>query len=66
MEGEDLIGKKVKLIFQDVDAEIIKIGHIQNISKGFLTLKTKRKTEIIPKTRILRMEILREGEYKDG
>ena len=61
MGGFDLVGKKVKLIFEDLKTTIIKIGVVKEISNDFVTIKTEVKTEIIPKARILRMEVLTNG-----
>ena len=58
MKESDLIGKKVKLIFQDLNKTLIKIGVVKEISNDFVTIKTDKKTEIIPNSRVLRMEII--------
>ena len=56
--GLDWIGKRVKLIFQDSEKVLIKIGIIQQASAEFVNIKTDIGIEIIPTSRVLRMEVL--------
>ncbi|KKM93117.1 hypothetical protein LCGC14_1211630 [marine sediment metagenome] len=54
---KDLIGKQVKIIWDDKDRPSQKEGIVQATSNNFITIKTERKIELIPVRRILRIEL---------
>lgn len=57
---KNIIGKKIKLIWEDKNKALIKVGIVRNITPEFITIKTERKLEMIPIKRIVRIEM--EGE----
>ncbi len=54
---KDLIGKQIKLIWEDKEKLSIREGTVENISNKFITIKTKNKVELIPIKRIFRIEL---------
>lgn len=78
MIGNDLIGKRVKLVFQDSRKVLVKEGVIKNLSPELVEIELEKKimnektgkqeiikiTEFIPMLRILRLEKLKGGNEK--
>ncbi|GAG81153.1 unnamed protein product, partial [marine sediment metagenome] len=56
--GYDLVGQRVRLIFEDLGQSNSKIGVIISENNNFVEIKTDNKTEYIPIVKIIRMEIL--------
>ena len=60
MEGLVLIGKRVKIIFQDAEKVLMKFGVVSSYDNSFINFKNDNGiNEVIPMTRVLRMEILK-------
>lgn len=59
-EGQVWIGKRIKVIFQDSNKVLIKIGVCKSYDSVFLNLDNDTGiNEIIPLSRILRIEVLK-------
>jgi len=52
-------GQRVKLLFDDLGKATVKFGEVVDFSDGLLTLKMNSGTEVIPRERILRIEVLK-------
>ena len=60
MEGEVWLGKRIKVIFQDSNKVLIKIGVCKSYDAVFLNLDNETGiNELIPLNRILRIEVLK-------
>jgi hypothetical protein len=55
MEG---IGKEIKLFYDDGSRITIKIGVLKAADESFVSLTVNGKVEVIPTSRIVRMEVL--------
>jgi len=76
MIGNDLIGKKVKLVFQDSHKVLIKEGIILDTSPEFIKMELEKTVnengkikkikveEFIPMLRILRLQEMKGGNEK--
>ena len=54
-----LIGKEVKLFWDDFGKVVVKIGIIENESSNFISIKTDRGLEAIPMIKVVRIEVIR-------
>ena len=61
----EIVNKLVKLIWEDKNNTQIREGRVLKMSDNFLTIKSGNKEELIPLTRILRIEI-KGGINKNG
>jgi len=54
----DMIGKRVRLLFEDLGEGRSKIGEVVSESNSFIEIKTDNRTEFIPVCKVIRMEVL--------
>lgn len=54
-----LIGKDVKLFWDDFGKVVVKIGVIVAESSNFIEIKTERGIEAIPMIKVVRIEVIR-------
>lgn len=59
----DWKNKKVRVLFQDIDKVLSKTGEVVDIDENFLSIETDRCLEIIPMSRVVRMEVLENANY---
>ncbi len=56
----DWIGRKVRLLFQDTEKIISKVGIIKKADNVFVEIELEsNKMEIIPMSRVVRLEVLK-------
>lgn len=56
--GYDVIGKKVRLIFDDLGQSRSKVGVIISKDELFIQIQTDNKKEFIPISKLIRLEVL--------
>ncbi len=54
---KNIVGKNVKIIWDDGNKILIKEGLVLQLSKIFISIQTKEKEEMIPLGRIVRIEM---------
>lgn len=52
-------GKQVRILFQDTNAVLSKIGIVLEYDSVFVTLETSQGVQILPLNRIVRIEVLK-------
>lgn len=54
----DLLGKRVRLLFDDLGRSTSKIGIILSSDSIFVQIQTDNKIEFIPTSKLIRVEVL--------
>ena len=54
---KEIIGKEVKIVWEDKDKTQIREGKVLGFSNTFITILSKNREEMIPVSRILRIEV---------
>lgn len=58
----ELIGKKVRILFEDLGTSRSKVGEIISQNTSFIEIKTDNRTEFIPIVKIIRIEKFENGD----
>ena len=64
MAGNELIGKKVRILFEDLGRSSSKVGVVVSQDNSFVQIKTNMRIEFIPVSKIIRIEELNEDYEK--
>ena len=62
MDEKHLVGKKVKLVFDDRDKVSVAYGIITGYSDNFIFLNSNESDQAISKNKIIRIEVIREDD----
>ena len=54
----ELIGRKVRIIFNDLGKSSSKVGLVLSQDSNFVEIKTEQRIEFIPICKIIRMEVV--------
>ena len=57
----DWTGKKMRIIFDDMGKTISKVGVVTFYDPVFVEIETERGIEVIPVSKIIRMEVIENG-----
>lgn len=58
----DFVGKNVRLLFDDLGRATSKQGLLLGLDSDFATIKTDKNVEMIPASRIIRIELLEDHD----
>ena len=54
-------GKKMRIIFDDLGKTLSKVGEVLSSDPVFVEIETERGIEVIPVSKIIRMEVIENG-----
>lgn len=54
---EEIIGKQVKVIWEDGNKTQVREGKLLNFTESFITISSQGRKEMIPSRRIIRIEV---------